>query len=75
MGGVAAPQVDDLKSIKGMAAFVDRLAGMGISSFSQISRWDDDTVIAVAKSLDISPGKIYRDDWVGQAQRLAGERR
>jgi predicted flap endonuclease-1-like 5' DNA nuclease len=75
MGGVAAPQVDDLKSIKGMAAFVDRLAGMGISSFSQISRWDDDTVIAVAKSLDISPGKIYRDDWAGQAQRLAGERR
>lgn len=74
-GSVAAPQVDDLKSIKGMAPFVDRLAGMGITSFSQISRWDDDAVIAVAKTLDISPGKIYRDDWVGQAQRLAGERR
>lgn len=74
-GGVAAPQVDDLKNIKGIAAFVDRLAGMGISSFAQISRWDDDAVIAVAKTLDISPGKIYRDDWVGQAQRLAGERR
>ncbi|MDO8368389.1 MAG: hypothetical protein Q7T20_16430 [Saprospiraceae bacterium] len=74
-GSVAAPQVDDLKSIKGMATFVERLAGMGISTFSQISRWDDDAVIAVAKTLDISPGKIYRDDWVGQAQRLAGERR
>ncbi|MFN0174090.1 MAG: hypothetical protein ACKVU0_05530 [Saprospiraceae bacterium] len=74
-GSVAAPQLDDLKSIKGMAAFVERLGGMGISSFAQISRWDDDTVIAVAKTLDISPGKIYRDDWVGQAQRLVGERR
>jgi len=74
-GGVAAPQMDDLKSIKGMALFVERLAVMGILSFSQISRWDDDTVIAVAKTLDISPGKIYRDDWVGQALRLAGERR
>ncbi len=74
-GSVAAPQLDDLKSIKGMAAFVERLGGMGISSFAQISRWDDDTVISVAKTLDISPGKIYRDDWVGQAQRLAGERR
>jgi predicted flap endonuclease-1-like 5' DNA nuclease len=74
-GGVAAPQMDDLKSIKGMAPFVERLAAMGILSFSQISRWDDDTVIAVAKTLDISPGKIYRDDWVGQALRLAGERR
>jgi len=74
-GGVAAPQMDDLKSIKDMAPFVERLAAMGILSFSQISRWDDDTVIAVAKTLDISPGKIYRDDWVGQALRLAGERR
>lgn len=74
-GSVAAPQVDDLKSIKGMSAFVDRLAGMGILTFAQISRWDDDVVIAVAKTLDISPGKIYRDDWVGQAQRLTGERR
>lgn len=74
-GGVAAPQTDDLKSIKGMAKFVEQLAGMGINTFSQISNWDDDAVIAVAKTLDISPGKIYRDDWVGQAQRLAGERR
>jgi len=74
-GSVGGAQVDDLKSIKGMATFVERLGGMGISSFAQISHWDDDTVISVAKTLDISPGKIYRDDWVGQAQRLAGERR
>lgn len=74
-GSAAAPQIDDLKSIHGMAIFVDQLAGMGISTFAQISHWDDDAVIAVAKTLDISPGKIYRDDWVGQAQRLAGERR
>ncbi len=74
-GSAAAPQVDNLKTIKGLATFVDRLAAMGIVSFAQISRWDDDAVIAVAKTLDISPGKIYRDDWVGQAQRFAGERR
>ena len=58
-----------------MIGFVERLAGMRISTCAQISCWDDDTVIAVAKTLDISPGKIYLDDWVGQAQRLAGERR
>lgn len=74
-GGVAAPQVDDLNNIKGMGQFVERLLNMGITTFAQISRWDDDTVIAVAKTLDISPGKIYRDDWVGQALRLSGERR
>lgn len=74
-GSPAASPIDDLKSIKGMGLYVEHLAGMGISSFAQISRWDDDAVIAVAKTLDISPGKIYLDDWVGQAQRLAGERR
>lgn len=74
-GSAANSPSDNLKSISGMAPYVERLIHMGITSFTQISRWDDDTVIAVAKSLDISPGIIYRDDWVGQAQRLAGERR
>ncbi|MFN4257537.1 MAG: hypothetical protein ACK4Q5_21255, partial [Saprospiraceae bacterium] len=74
-GGMALSQLDDLKTINGISPYVERLAQMGINTFLQISRWDDDAVIAVAKSLDISPGKIYRDDWVGQAQRLAGERR
>jgi Uncharacterized conserved protein len=74
-GGIAVSQLDDLKTINGLSPYVERLAQMGINTFLQISRWDDDTVIAVAKSLDISPGTIYRDDWVGQAQRLAGERR
>ncbi|MDX1912434.1 MAG: hypothetical protein SFV22_13150 [Saprospiraceae bacterium] len=69
------PSVDNLKNILGMAPFVEKLIGMGITTYAQISGWDDDTVIAIAKTLDISPGKIYRDDWVGQAQKLAGERR
>lgn len=74
-GGVAAPQLDNLNNIKGMGPFVERLLSMGITTFSQIGRWDDDAIIAVAKTLDISPGKIFRDDWVGQAQRLSSERR
>lgn len=69
------PSVDNLKNILGMAPYVEKLISMGITTYAQISRWDDDTVIAIAKTLDISPGKIYRDDWVGQAQKLAGERR
>jgi predicted flap endonuclease-1-like 5' DNA nuclease len=75
--GSAAPTPgpDNLKNIIGMTPYVEKLVGMGITTFAQISRWDDDAVIAVAKTLDISPGKIYRDDWVGQAQKLAGERR
>ncbi|MBN8677677.1 MAG: hypothetical protein J0M29_05585 [Chitinophagales bacterium] len=74
-GGLAAPQADDLNNIVGISPYLAQLTSMGITTFAQIGRWDDDAVIAVAKTLDISPGKIYRDDWVGQAQRLSGERR
>ena len=42
---------------------------------SEISHWDDDAIISAAKRLGISPGKIYQDDWVGQARQLAGEER
>ena len=73
-GNVPTTPSDALKSIKGMATFVPQLQEMGITTFGQIGRWDDETVFAVAKALDISPGKIFRDDWVGQAQRLSGER-
>jgi len=73
-GSAPTTPTDALKSIKGMAAFVTQLQEMGITMFVQISRWDDETVFAVAKALNISPGKIFRDDWVGQAQRLSGER-
>jgi predicted flap endonuclease-1-like 5' DNA nuclease len=71
-GGPAAPEhSDDLKSIKGISATTERnLHAMGIYTFDQISRWDDDVIVAFAKALGISPGKIYKDDWVGQARHL-----
>ena len=72
-GGPAAPeQTDDLKIIKGIGAVIEQqLLQLGISSFAQISRWDDDTVIAHARKLNLSPGKIFQEDWVGQARHLA----
>jgi predicted flap endonuclease-1-like 5' DNA nuclease len=75
-GGPAAPEnTDDLKIINGISPFAEQqLLSLGIHSFAQISRWDDDAIIAFAKALNISPGKIYQDDWVGQAQHLTSER-
>jgi len=72
-GGPAAPeQVNDLKIIKGIGAVIEQqLLQLGIFSFAQISRWDDDAVIAHARKLSISPGKIFQEDWVGQARHLA----
>ncbi len=74
-GGPAAPeQTDDLKIINGISPFAEQqLHALGIHSFSQISRWDDDSVLAFAKALNISPAKIFQEDWVGQAQHLVRE--
>jgi predicted flap endonuclease-1-like 5' DNA nuclease len=67
---------DDLKIIKGISlATEQQLHGLGVFTYVQISHWDDDAIISAAKKLGISPGKIYQDDWVGQARLLAGEER
>lgn len=73
-GGPAAPEyADDLKSIKGVTAAAEqKLTALGIHTFSQISSWDDDAVIAFARAMGISPGKVFQEDWVGQARALAG---
>ena len=67
---------DDLKIINGITSHTEQqLHGLGIYSYAQIGNWDDDAIIAAAKKLGISPGKIYQEDWVGQARQLAGEGR
>ena len=75
-GGPAAPEsTDDLKIINGINPFAEQqLIALGIHTFAQISRWDDSAILAFAKALNISPGKIYKDDWVGQARHLVGSR-
>lgn len=71
-GGRAAPEhTDDLKIINGITPFAEQqLYALGIYTFDQISNWDDNAIIAFAKALGISPGKIYQEDWVGQARHL-----
>lgn len=75
-GGRAAPEhTDDLKIIKGISAvFEQKLISLGVHTFEQISRWDDDAVIAFARALGISPGRLFQEDWVGQARYLLGEK-
>jgi predicted flap endonuclease-1-like 5' DNA nuclease len=73
-GSAAPKQNDDLKIISGITAVLEQqLISLGINTFAQISRWDDDAIIAFARALSVSPGKIYREDWVGQARKLVGE--
>jgi predicted flap endonuclease-1-like 5' DNA nuclease len=67
------PETDDLTVIRTITPQAQQqLNNLGILTFAQIGSWDDDAIIATAKRLGVSPGKIYQEDWMGQARRLMG---
>ncbi|WP_409146339.1 polyhydroxyalkanoate depolymerase [Pseudoxanthobacter sp. M-2] len=63
---------DDLTRIRGIGAkLAETLHGLGIFHFSQLSALS----AKAAEELDAKlsfPGRIRRDDWIGQAKALAG---
>ena len=62
---------DDLKQIAGIGPKLEKvLNGQGISSISQIAAWTDADVAKFDDALGLD-GRIRRDDWVGQARKLA----
>lgn len=62
---------DDLKLIKGIGRQNEgRLHGLGIWHFEQIAAWTAENVEWVGGYLAF-PGRIEREDWVGQAGLLA----
>ena len=62
---------DDLKLIKGIGRQNEgRLHGLGIWHFEQIADWTPENVEWVGGYLAF-PGRIEREDWVGQAKLLA----
>ncbi len=72
--GLAAARggkADDLKLIKGIGRQNEgRLHGLGIWHFEQIAGWTAENVEWVGGYLAF-PGRIEREDWVGQAKLLA----
>lgn len=72
--GFAAPQggkKDDLKRIRGIGRVNEaRLNELGIFHFSQIAAWLPEQCKWVNQLLAF-PGRIQREDWVGQAKLLA----
>jgi large subunit ribosomal protein L19 len=64
---------DDLTQIKGISAeLAARLAGLGAIKYEQIANFSDDDIANVDEALALD-GRIEKDDWVGQAQRLLAE--
>jgi predicted flap endonuclease-1-like 5' DNA nuclease len=73
--GIAAPRSgkpDNLKLISGIGAKIERtLHELGVFHFDQIASWTAPEVQWVDEHLKFK-GRIARDDWQGQASRLAG---
>lgn len=70
VGKVDATQKDDLKIIKGIGpVYEGRLNELGIFRFAQIANLDHEAKEAV-EDLTGFPGRVEREDWIGQAKKL-----
>jgi len=68
-------QADDLKIINGISPFAERrLHELGIFTFAQISRWNENDLESVAQTLDMPASRIVQEDWIGQAGHLMAGR-
>lgn len=62
---------DDLKQVNGIGPFIEeKLNDLGIYTFEQISQLDEELIETLTNAIEFFPGRIDRDDWVGQADRL-----
>lgn len=68
----AAPEAaDDLTLLKGVGPkMAANLKDQGVTSFADIATWDDAKIDRMDEALGGLPGRIRRDDWVGQAKAL-----
>ncbi|GAB3719301.1 hypothetical protein [Spirosoma lituiforme] len=71
--GLASPtEANNLKVINGIGPFLEKkLNALGIYTFRQIAAFDADDVEQINDLIEYFPGRIARDNWVGQAAELA----
>lgn len=62
---------DDLTKIKGIGPFIEkRLNMLGIYNFQQLSELEPEMVDRVGAAIEFFPGRIARENWIGQARKL-----
>jgi NADH-quinone oxidoreductase subunit E len=63
---------DDLKLIWGVGPKMEKLLhSMGFYHFDQVAGWSDENLRWVDRRLEGFKGRARRDDWIGQAKKLA----
>jgi predicted flap endonuclease-1-like 5' DNA nuclease len=66
-----AKDKNDLTAIKGVGPFIEgKLNDIGIYTYEQIGKFDKDFIQLVTDAIQFFPGRIKRDNWVGQAKKL-----
>ena len=66
-------EADDLTKIKGVSAdLAGRLSTIGVIKYEQIANFSDDDIANVDEALSLQ-GRLEKEDWVGQAQKLFAE--
>lgn len=64
-------QANNLTLIKGISLWIEeRLNLLDIFTFEQISKFTPTDVQTITEILDISPSRIHKDNWIGQAKEL-----
>jgi hypothetical protein len=64
------PALDDLQKIAGIGiALAARLAGAGVTTYGDLASQSPERLAALTR---VPSAKIVSQDWIGQAQRLAG---
>jgi predicted flap endonuclease-1-like 5' DNA nuclease len=62
-------QNDDLTKLDGIGPYIEeRLNDIGIYNYDQVSKLKAEDIHKITELIDFFPGRIERDDWVGQAQ-------
>jgi len=65
------PKQDDLTAIGGIGpALAKKLNGAGIASYAQLAALSEVDIARLERDIIRFPGRIKRDDWVGQAKKL-----
>ena len=71
IGTANASQRDDLKQVNGIGIFTEKkLNALGIYTFEQIARFNQEDEHTVNHAIEFFPGRITRDAWVAQAREL-----
>ncbi|GAB3990509.1 hypothetical protein GCM10028807_17830 [Spirosoma daeguense] len=71
IGLATLAEADDLKVIVGVGPFLEKkLHAIGIYTFRQIANFTSDDIDRVNDIIEFFPGRIQRDNWVGQAKTL-----